>query len=883
MVNIRLSLCLIALCGPSVVAQDVPSGLPGRDLENHIVWSIAHEGCDVYKGDELRSSSDLRSCYLSVEAHNRGASALLSEATPGVILNATRRATLRAKDEYKIAENFQEVLFDVGEFISFSELATENKFKKIRNKYKEIQAHNPNARNVLSALKDSEIRALIGDEKKWPIYWEVASGSAQGGNWRILGEGASIPFGEELIGHIRWSIAHEGCNVYDGDRVRPVEALRSCYESAEVENSRARNLLTIAPPEAIIQATRAAVAQVKSESGSVAHMNWVLIHEGRLDQFRELLEKKRFMEIREDYRMLQFHNPNARNLLSAFSDSELSTMIRQDRITLLINKDATPETLFAVADLISPEKIQLKQPTSVTSLLEKHYAVWTMRYVGFDKGISGSLDPFVDKGIVQPGTISLPVIPRPGQIVTVTLRQGLTYEDAKTVPQNSTVQIAPSRRAELLRSVPALAGRPSDPSSSQDERWYGTAIGADKVRKSDLNLISEAHIAVIDAGVDMNHPLLKPVFWKLPADFSGNSWPPESMGYNYLDGTSDPTEQDSSYSHGTHVTGLVTGRMLSKSDWFPEIHRVGLERFVKAYSLKITEAAGAVDFSFPSQAVADAIDNDVHLLNLSLSGWAFPLLQTKLAAAPEKALLVVAAGEVPEDLNNDKTFDGAFRDAQGNCLKNVILVAALGSNGKGKKLWSDSNSGNLVVQIAAPGEAITSTFREGSSGQLSGTSQAAPFVTLTAGILWAESPGSFASRIKSRILSTCDWVPELEDAVVAGCRLNMAKAIVATADIIELKDGTWIRGTIDKKQFHLHPSGSSDQTLRTETLERVFVKGANGTVQVGVRGLARQEATIDQKSIRIDLQAGEACPGRGGPSCTIDTDQISDIVFRWAN
>jgi len=875
-------LCVLATCATSVLAQDIPSvGLPGRDLENHVLWSIAHEGCDVYKGDQFRALDELRACYLSVEAHNPSASSLISDASPALILDSTRRATLRAKDEYKVEENFRWVLLHDGELDTFAQLAGGNKFEKIRSKYKEAQAHNPNARNALSALKDSEIRALIADEKKWPLLGDIGLGPYEL-DWGFLGKGDAGSLDAGLVGAVTWSVAHEGCNVYANDRVRSVDELRSCYVSVESRNANDRNLLLIASPDEIMQATRAGVARAKSEFDVVDNMNWVLIHEGMLDQFRQLLEARKFADIRLYYKARQSHNPNARNLLSALSDSELSALIQLDRVTLLIGENAPLEALLSVGDLISPQKVLVKQPTFSDDLLGKHYSERTIRYVNSQEGISRFLGPFVsiDKGVIQPGTISLPVIPKAGEIVTVTLRQGVGYGEARSMPCSG-IQVTPARRAELLRSLPsALAGQPSASPAPLGPKWYGPAIGVDKLKKSDLNLVSETHIAVVDAGVDPSHAMLEPAFWKLPVEFSGKAWVHGSIGYDYTNGTADPTEGDDSGSHGTHVTGLVTGRLLAS--WFSEIQRADLEHFLKTYSLRVAESQG-VDFSFPTQAIFDGLDNGMHLFNVSLSGWAFPVLQERLSSAREQALLVVAVGETNDDLNTDKAFDGVFRDAQGTSLSNVILVGALGSDGKGKQLWSSSNTGNRVVQIAAPGEAITSTFRGGGTGELDGTSQAAPFVTLTAGVLWAESPSVLPSRIKSRILSTCDWVPELEDVVVDGCRLNMAKAVVATTDIVELKGGSWIRGTIEKKQFHLHPAGASNQTLSPETLERIFLKDANGAVQVGVRGSSRQEATMDEKSIRIDLPVGEACAGRGDRSCVIDVDQISDIVFRWAN
>jgi len=422
-------------------------------------------------------------------------------------------------------------------------------------------------------------------------------------------------------------------------------------------------------------------------------------------------------------------------------------------------------------------------------------------------------------------------------------------------------------------------------------QWFSAAIGADRIRPSDLKLTTMSRVGVIDAGVDTQHVKLKPFFWKLPVTLPNVPWQRGSIGYDYVNDTADPSEfsapgiDGNLESHGTHITGLVTARGLA--EWIPDIASLGLERFIQVYSLKIATGTNGVipDFTLPGQALHDGLANDIHLFNLSLEGPRVPMIREDILKHATSALLIVAAGNDGLDLNKSENLhvNGSFRTDDGSALENVIFVSALMDVGA---LTTDSNHGDVAVQIAAPGNNIWSTVQGGGFDAITGTSQAAPLVTSTAAILLAER-AAYPSEIKDRILATCDWDAKLskQKLVAEGCRLNMAKAVVSGTDLVELvaKDPAvqpvWLRGNIDRTQLRV--TDSRGVPIEANDIERMLIMDANGAVRVALRAAGHHSAQLLSKKIVIKLQDGYLCPHSGSGACNLDLLEIRDIVFGW--
>jgi subtilisin family serine protease len=855
-----------------MLAQSVDDS---RWLDNHIVWSIAHEGCDVFKGDEIRPIGTLRDCYLSVQEHNPAVFNAIRSASLATINSSTERAIIRIPAEYQLVDNFNWVLFHEGQLPHFSSLLRDGRFDEIRSIYKSLQNHNPNARNVLSAIADRDLARLIAQNAS---QFPQTSATGDRSFWDFWRSRGSPELEEQSIA---LSIAIQGCNVFDHDNLLSGEALKGCYLSSKEFKENTFNMMAATPPAEITQLTIRAIARIKADYPISEHFNWVLIHEGQFQRFKELLRRGQFLEIRHIYQSLQSHNAAARNLLSALSDSDISALLNQTRLAISIPRNLSQEGLQSISDLLEPEKIKLSSAPTFNALAElvcnRDIGVMCSEVIndaltaqGLTVSNDGTLhgsDSIVIRSVPPAGIPTVVTLASsvPPNLATATLsKNGTKFEEPK-----GAILIQPERNTSLASETKKQNGH-------NGLEWYAHSIAADRIKPSDVELQKGTHIGVVDAGVEITNSILRPFFWKLPIGFPRTRWPQNSIGYDYTNHVADPSEEEQE-SHGTHVTGLVTARQLAV--WLP--HQIGdlkLETYIDVYSLKVAGQSMYTDFSFPSDALFDGIKNDIHLFNVSLEGPEFGVLRDHIIDESEHALIVVAAGNEGVDMNSHPDSNGTFRDDDHKALKNVIFVGALMDT---DQLTPLSNRGNKVVEIAAPGNFISSTIRGGGFGTLTGTSQAAPLVTSTAAILLSEHHDAHPSQIKERILGTCEWDAKLTDVVAEGCELNMAKAIISKTDVIELNSGDWKRGRIKPDQFRLDMSG---KPVDPATLIRIhFVRAGDGSISVrfAAKNMSHATTVFVSKTVSIDLDAGETCPAGTGKPCQIDVDQISDVVFRW--
>ena len=116
-------------------------------------------------------------------------------------------------------------------------------------------------------------------------------------------------------------------------------------------------------------------------------------------------------------------------------------------------------------------------------------------------------------------------------------------------------------------------------------------------------------------------------------------------------------------------------------------------------------------------------------------------------------LFVVAAGNEERDIDIEPSYPPSFDHS------NILVVAAIDENGE---LADFSNYGKSSVDIAAPGEDILSLEPEGSTGEKSGTSMAAPHVTRVAAKIKAINPQLTPRQIIAIIRDSVEKTPELQ-------------------------------------------------------------------------------------------------------------------------
>jgi subtilisin family serine protease len=142
----------------------------------------------------------------------------------------------------------------------------------------------------------------------------------------------------------------------------------------------------------------------------------------------------------------------------------------------------------------------------------------------------------------------------------------------------------------------------------------------------------------------------------------------------------------------------------------------------------------------------------------------------KFVQQADKTLFVMASG-------NDGTDNDKFPVFPANLkYHNTITVAA--TNGH-SKLASFSNYGSTQVEIAAPGVGIVSSIPGSERLPLSGTSQAAPYISNIAGRVFDLNPQLTLVEVKKILMLTVDKKLFLEGKVVSGGIANVDRAIKA--------------------------------------------------------------------------------------------------------
>ncbi|AQR93672.1 S8 family peptidase [Clostridium saccharoperbutylacetonicum] len=266
-------------------------------------------------------------------------------------------------------------------------------------------------------------------------------------------------------------------------------------------------------------------------------------------------------------------------------------------------------------------------------------------------------------------------------------------------------------------------------------------------------------VAVIDSGVDYNHPDIKASMWqdengKHGYDFSGDM---DTIDDNDIVSDSDPMDVNG---HGTHVAGTIAAAGNN------EIGIIGVAPKAKIMSLKIFP--NAFD-STAATALRFAVDNGAKVLNNSwgpeIQRPENEIIQNALDYVYKKgAIAIFAAGN-----ENDDT-----RYYSPANYKKTISVSAVDKN---DKRASFSNYGN-IVDVAAPGVTILS-LKAGTSDYVSedfsGTSMAAPHVSGLVALLLSKKPTLTFTEIKKILRESSDEIHT--DKPIGTGRINAYKAL----------------------------------------------------------------------------------------------------------
>lgn len=356
-----------------------------------------------------------------------------------------------------------------------------------------------------------------------------------------------------------------------------------------------------------------------------------------------------------------------------------------------------------------------------------------------------------------------------GKIRKKERKQRLTFRGSARVPVLRRTVCDPNARMKINQRVP------------NDEKFY-VQWALNQANDIDINA-PEAWalhtgsrgvvVAVIDTGIDYDHPDLAGNVWTNPGeipgngiDDDGNGYIDDIHGYNAVNNTGDPMDD---HGHGTHVSGTI-GAVSNNTTGV-----AGVNWNIQIVGAKFLESSGYGSLYNAVLAIDYVTSLRQHGVNVILSSnsWGGGGYYSSLRDAISRAgladiLFIAAAGNNGLNIDQNPVYPASYN------LANMINVAAVDSNGYRA---SFSNYGSQTVHIAAPGVNIASTYFGNRYAYMSGTSMATPHVSGAIALIKAMSRDLTASQLKEKLLAGGRVLESLNGVVQTNAMVDLARTI----------------------------------------------------------------------------------------------------------
>jgi len=276
---------------------------------------------------------------------------------------------------------------------------------------------------------------------------------------------------------------------------------------------------------------------------------------------------------------------------------------------------------------------------------------------------------------------------------------------------------------------------PDDPKLGS--QWGLAKVQAESAWDSALGL--NITIAIVDTGVDYNHP-----------DLTGKV----ILGHDYVSNDEDPKDEND---HGTHVAGIAAAVANNA------IGVAGMAPSANILAVRVLDRNGNGFLSAIASGITYSVDHGAKVINLSMGGTTgSTVLQDAVDYAANHGVVVSCAA------GNDSRMTMLFPAQYDSCTS----VTATDQN-DARASFADGGPG---LDLSAPGVGILSTIRGGAYDTWSGTSMSAPFVSGLAALLSSE--GLDRAGIISTMTATADdlGAPGYDTTFGFG-RINAAAAL----------------------------------------------------------------------------------------------------------
>ena len=393
------------------------------------------------------------------------------------------------------------------------------------------------------------------------------------------------------------------------------------------------------------------------------------------------------------------------------------------------------------------------------------------------------------------------------------------------------------------------------------------------------NSAKDIIVAVIDSGVDINHPDLKDNIWVNKGEIPGNGLDDDNNGYvddingwNFITKTGDPSPTKAGESHGTQVAGVIGAKGNNKIGisgvaWDTQIMGIQGDGLSPSFHYAIKNKADVINVSLgvllkvnPDRFIEYTNRAGELLSNLPADISFYKSLYSELyemykAAHANNISVVISAGNSADYSKEIDNWDGVGSidlsygplAYYNRFFDNIIVVGAQNALG----IQTPYSSYGLSVDITAPGGdtskpeyGILSTVSsldetdEGTLGSVDtgfynftdGTSFSAPVVSGAAALIRAVSPLFTASDVKQILLQSADEDPRLRGiAGEKGYTLNLENALLLAQNVANgseklLKYTSTINASSDSERI----IGGYSNELLIGSSANDFIQGNDG-------------------------------------------------------
>ncbi len=414
--------------------------------------------------------------------------------------------------------------------------------------------------------------------------------------------------------------------------------------------------------------------------------------------------------------------------------------------------------------------------------------------------------------------------------------------------------------------IHTLAMVPNDPMYTQ--QYHLQRIAAPQawdITTGDPNVV----IAIVDTGVDWQHPDLKANIWVNPGedinhdgkftaadlngvDDDGNGYIDDVIGIDFVGSSADkgpnyydndPTPTARGNPHGTHVAGIAAA--VGNNG----VGGTGVAFTCKFMPVKCTSDMGENGISRGYDGIVYAADMGAKIINCSWGGGGYTKSEEeRIQYAISKGALVVAAA------GNDGTEEDFSSPA---AYKGVLSVANTNAN----DVKDPSSTYGSWIDIAAPGTNILSTVPSGGYTYMTGTSMASPCAAGVAALVKSHFPSYTPQQVAEQVRITSDNIDAKNPLYVHRIgfgRVNPYRALTLSSPSVRMTSfafsdtvlgngngiidpGETLQVTLSWKNY-LAPTTNAQVTLTSLSPYATVIKGTTALGQLGTMQTATNAA-----------------------------------------